>query len=288
MRNHLAADDNDLRTSGRIRTLGGSWTVDPSTLVSLRLSEAERAVQDGALDRALIEAEELLDENPAHPRGLAIVAHAALGMGDILTALAALNRFVELHPPDARILQSLAAARFEAVDYAGALAAAEQATSLDPSVSAAWHYQGLALERLGKATEAAERFALAHEKDPNAFPISMTWDTVNWEELLKESLTQLPHPLQEFYESVPIRWGVFPAVEDLLENYPPLSPFTDAMYRGEQDPEADPWEVRPKHVTLFKANLARPSVTSGEIQQRITEALIHEALHWLRISEAPK
>ncbi len=267
--------------------MSGSWTVDPNTLVSLRLSEAERAVQEGSLERALIEAEELLDENPAHARGLAIVAHASLGMGDILTALAALNRFIELHPPDARILQSLAAARFEAVDYAGALAAAEQATSLDPSVGAAWHYQGLALERLGKVDDAAQRFARAHKTDPTGFPVSMGWETLNWESLLDDAMAALPQPLQVFYDGVPIRWGEFPAVEDLLENYPPLSPFTDAMYRGEQDEEQDPWEIRPKHVTLFKANLARPSVTATEVQQRITEALIHEALHWLRISDVP-
>lgn len=255
--------------------------------MSLRLSEAERAIQEGALDRALIEAEELLDENPAHARGLALVAHASLGMGDILTALAALNRFVELHPPDARILQSLAAARFEAVDYAGALAAAEQAAALDPSVGAAWHYQGLALERLGKLDLAKDRFATAHAKEPAGFPLAIEWDTVNWEQLLEASIGQLPQPIQSFFDEVPIRWGVFPAVEDLLENYPPLSPFTDAMYRGRIEPDADPWETRPNHVTLFKANLARPSVDPKEIQQRITEALIHEALHWLRISDIP-
>ena len=103
----------------------GTWTVDPKTLVSLRLSEAERAIEMGDLDRALIEAEELLDEQPSHRRALEISSEAALGMGDILTALASLNRFVELHPPDARTLQALAAARFQAVDFPGALAAAE-------------------------------------------------------------------------------------------------------------------------------------------------------------------
>ena len=239
------------------------------------------------MDRALIEAEELLDEEPSHARGLSIVAHSALGMGDILTALGALNRFIELHPPDATILQSLAAARFEAVDYSGALAAAEQAAGLDPSVGAAWHYQGLALERLGKRAEAKKRFAEANLRDPIGFPTAVDWEGVDWDSHLSDAIRGLPQPLQNFYDGVPIRWDVFPAVEDLLENYPPLSPFTDAMYRGEQNPEVDPWEVRPKNVTLFKANLARPSIESRELQQRITEALIHEALHWLRISELP-
>jgi len=256
-------------------------------MVSLRLSEAERAVQNSDLDRALIEAEELLDENPAHARGLAIAAHAALGMGDILTALAALNRFVELHPPDARILQSLAAARFEAVDYSGALAAAEQATALDPSVGAAWHYQGLALERIGKTDEAAQRFKKANDVDSKAFPLPVGWDDIPWTDLLDVALEGLPQPLQVFYDGVPIRWENFPAVEDLLENYPPLSPFTDALYRGKLPEGGDPWKDRPKHVTLFRGNLSRPSADHGDIIQRLMEALVHESLHWLGITEVP-
>ncbi len=263
------------------------WTVDPSTLVSLRLVEAERALSAGDLDRALIEAEELLDENPAHAVGLSIVSNAALAMGDVLTALAALNRLVELHPPSPSTLQSLAAARFEAVDYPGSLAAAEQAAGLDPTVAAAWHYQGLALERMGRPEEAHTRFARAHKLESSSFPLPASWDDIDWQALLEGAQARLPKTLEPFYNELPVRWGDFPAVEDLLENYPPLSPFTDALYRGNRAPDADPWTHRPQYITLFQGNLCRPSTEAEAITERIKEALIHEAFHWLGVADLP-
>lgn len=265
--------------------MGGTWTVDPKTLLSLRLVEAERAMKAGDLDRALIEAEELLDEQPSHRRALEIASQAALGMGDVLTALACLNRFVELHSPDAATLQSLAAARFRAVDFPGALAAAEQAAALEPTVGASWHYQGLALERLGKSEVAQERFVRAAALEPDRFPLPDSCEKLDWEPILDAALEALPQPIQVFYDGIPICWKHFPAVADLLENYPPLSPFTDALYRGALVEGGDPWTDRPKNVTLFQGNLSRPSTEPAAITKRIADALMHEALHWLGISD---
>ncbi len=61
--------------------MSGTWTVEPGTLLALRLGEAEKALTTGELDRTLIEAEELLDEDPSHKKALELVSQAALGMG---------------------------------------------------------------------------------------------------------------------------------------------------------------------------------------------------------------
>jgi len=255
--------------------------------MSLRLGEAEKALVTGALDRALIEAEELLDEDPSHRKALELVSQAALGMGDIVMALEALNRYTELHTPDARILHALAVARFQAVDYPGALVAAEQATGLDRELAAAWHYQGLALERLGKGSEATGRFERSAELDPGNFPLSPPWTDLPWEDFLEQALDSLPQPIQVFFDGISIRFTDFPAVEDLLDNYPPLSPFTDALYRGQPPKDLDPWANSPDYVSLFQANLSRPSQAPQDVVKRIAEALMHEAMHWLGLSELP-
>ncbi len=262
-----------------------SWTVDPNTLAALRLVEAEKAFEQGDLDRALIEAEELLDEHPIHPRALDLVAHSALEMGDVMMALEALNRLIEHHTPTARILHAVAVARFQAVDFPGALEAAEQATALDPLQTPSWYYQGLALERLGKQTQANGHFETAAKQDPEHFPLIQNWDEIPWDHLLESALDLLPQPFQVFLDGVPIRFTAFPAVEELLESYPPLSPFTDGLYRGEPPTNGDPWVNRPSHVTLFQANLARPSLEHAELITRISGALKHEAMHWLGIVE---
>ncbi len=267
--------------------MSGSWTVDPNTLQALRFGEAQKALETGDLDKALIEAEELLDEDPSHPKALELVSQAALSMGDVVMALEALNRLVELHTPNSRILHALAVARFQAVDYPGSLAAAEQATALDKQLTAAWHYQGLALERMGKFEAAKDRFEEAATQDPDNFPAHPGWLNLDWQGILEAALDRLPQPIQVFYDGIKIRFDDFPAVEDLLENYPPLSPFTDGLYRGQPPREGDPWSEQPELVSLFRGNLSRPSVQPEDITKRTAEALMHEAMHWLGVSEMP-
>jgi tetratricopeptide (TPR) repeat protein len=265
----------------------GSWSVDPATLLGLRLSKAENALARGDFDAALVEAEELLDDHPAHSRALQLCAQSSLGMGDSLTALAALTRYVELHTPDATTLVTLAAARFECVDFPGALAAAGQATTLDTQLPEAWYYQGLAAERTGHLDDAAEHFQRAAELAEGRLPTPRAYAELPWSKILKTALASLPKVLQDFYENIPFRWDDFPAVEDLLEHYPPLSPFTDALYRGQPKPEVDPWNQRPESMHLFRANLARAVEHEADIPEQLARALLHEAGHWLGPASDP-
>ena len=268
--------------------MAGTWSVDSSTLTSLREREAQRALAEGRLDDALIEAEELLDDDPSNQHGLAIAGLAALRMGDVVMALEALNRFVELHTPSATILHALAVARFETVDYPGCLVAAEQATAKEPSLVAAWHYQGLALERMEKPDLARARFERACGLDPDQFPVPEHDASIDWDALLREARLRLNDRIRDFLADVPIAFAAFPAVADLLENYPPLSPFTDALYRGTPPTDgSDPWAERPTRITLYTANLTRPSSASADLVIRIEEALAHEAMHWLGITKLP-
>jgi predicted Zn-dependent protease with MMP-like domain len=259
----------------------GAWSIDPATLLKLRLDKAENALSRGGFDMALVEAEELLDEHPAHARALQVSAQAALGMGDALTALASLTRYMELHTPDATTLVTVSAARFECVDYPGALAAGGQASTLDSSLAEAWYYQGLAAERMDHPDEARSHFTRAAELSSDRLPVPRAYADLRWEDILSKALDSLPDPVRTFLSTVPIRWDDFPAAEDLVGHYPPLSPFTDALYRGEPDPNADPWSQRPDHMHLFRANLARAVEHEEDIPEQLARALLHETAHWL-------
>lgn len=259
----------------------GAWSIDPATLLQLRLDKAEHALSRGGFDMALVEAEELLDEHPAHARALQLSAQSALGMGDALTALASLTRYMELHTPDATTLVTVAAARFECVDYPGALAAGGQAATLDSSLAEAWYYQGLAAERINHPDEARSHFARAAELSADRLPEPRPFADLPWDDILAQAVSSLPEQVRTFLSPVPIRWDDFPAAEDLVGHYPPLSPFTDALYRGKPDPEADPWSQRPEYMHLFRANLARAVEHEGDIPEQLARALLHETAHWL-------
>ena len=267
--------------------MSGSWTVDPGTLQGLRLSEAQKAFEGGDLDVALIEAEELLDEDPSHPKALELVSQAALRMGDVVMALEALNRFVELHTPDSRVLHALAVARFQAVDYPGALAAAEQATALDKTLTAAWHYQGLALQRMGRIESANARFATAAAQDPDHFPIHPGWAEIDWETVLSTALDR----------TAPADSGLLRRRQDSVPRLssrrrPPRELSTIESVYGRALPrptpkDGDPWVQQPEVVSLFRGNLSRPSTDPEDITKRTAEALMHEAMHWLGVAEMP-
>lgn len=256
-------------------------------LSQLREREARQALNEDRLDEALIEAEELLDVEPDNPQGLEIAGLAALQMGDVVMALQALERFATLHSASARILQALAVARFEAVDYRGALDAAEQATHKDATLAAGWYYQGLALERMNQSETAIQRFVQAAKCDGEQFPVPDSNQTVAWYALLEAALATVPESLRDFFVGVPIVFDEFPAEEDLLEHYPPISPFRDALYRGEAPVDADPWKSRPRRIMLYKGNLSRPTAEPDLIVARIAEGLVHEAMHWLGLSHLP-
>jgi tetratricopeptide (TPR) repeat protein len=247
----------------------------------MRLDKARESFERHDFDSAYVEAEELLDDYPTHPEGLCISGQAALAMGDALTAVAALTQYDEAHEANAEGLLALTAALFESVDFPRALEIAERTTRAAPDMAEAWYYQALTLERLGRLDSAVQRFERAAALAPEQLPVPSVFDEFDWDGVLALALATLPERIQRFYEDITFRWDEFPAVADLLEHYPPLSPFTEALYRGVPDPDRDPWDHRPEYVHLYMANLARTVPRPEDVPMHLARALLHEALHWL-------
>jgi tetratricopeptide (TPR) repeat protein len=259
----------------------GPWAIDPETLVEMRVKKAQKAYHAYDFDTAMVEAEELLDDYPHHPDGLRITGQSALAMGDPTTAVAALTQFTDHHEPTPEVLMTLTAAYFEAVNFPKSIESAIEATRLAPDMAEAWFYLGLGMERVGQTEAANQRFERAAALAPEQLPVPKPFTDHNWDGILSLALAALPEKIGRFYERVTFRWDDFPAVEDLLEHYPPLSPFTEALYRGERNPDANPWENGPKTVHLYMANLARTVPREEDISTHLARALVHEALHWV-------
>lgn len=267
------------------RTPQGAWTVAPELLRDLRLKTAQTALAEGDADRALVEAEELLETHPDHVPALQVVASAALQMGDAMLAAEAYGSVVAHRPEDANSHTGIAIARFGLADLSGALDAARVATALRPDLPDGWYYVGLAHERLGEAARAARAFARAQALAPDAYALPTVPPPAVWADAHRGALTMLPDDLRDFYAEVPVSWERFPALDELLAVDPPLSPFTDALYSGTPPVEEDPWAVRPTAIRLFQGNLGRPAADPRELAGRIARALVQEALDWLGIQE---
>jgi tetratricopeptide (TPR) repeat protein len=264
----------------------GGWQIDPEALLELRLSHIQEALDRRQFAQALGEIEELLDEHPDHQIGLFLAGQAALGQGDAVGALAAFQRCAQTSPRDPTIQLGLAMAAFESADYSTALKAAQLSCELAPDAAQAWYYQGLVLERTEQTPLAEAAFQQAHLLSPEEAPLPLVLSEEEWGRALKEALRCLPSPLQAFYLQVPIRWAEFPNLDHLVAEFPPLSPLSGALYVGPLPAEdEDPWQHLPAEVLLYRGNLCHPTPLGTTLVERISSALLHEALSWTGAAE---
>jgi len=258
-----------------------TWTVDKEVLLALRLDRIEQALRSGRAEHALVEAEELLDEHPAHPMGLFYTGEAALALGAAHTARAALEQCAQLRPTDPTLLSLLATARFESLDFDGARVAALAVITSDRNIPAVWFTRGLVAERQGEAAEARHCFARAELLDPDGHPIPLDLPERLWERALHQARRVLPTAIQAFYVQVPLRWEDFPSAADLSDQQPPLSPLIGALYTGTRPrDDEDPWQVLPDAVRLFRGNLRHNIPPGTTLVERLSLAMLAEALSW--------
>lgn len=261
------------------------WSVDPDTMISLRLKKAREALLRGEAEAALIEAEELLEEHPGHADALFLVGDAAQTMRDSGMARLAFEQYLERRPATASALEGLAVARFECVEFQAALEAARASVEVEPGRARAWYYHGLLLERLGDQEGATRCFDRANALEPAGHPQPRTWSDAAWEEALEKGRKLLPGPIRAFYAQVPVRWERFPAEAELLDHSPPLSPMSYALFEGEPPIEGDPWTEPPRSVRLYRGNLRHGARKLEDLARRIADALLHEAAAWLGVQE---
>lgn len=260
--------------------MGTTWHIDGEVLLALRLNRIEEAIAANKPAVALLESEELLDEHPSHPLGLFYAGQAALMMGAAHTARAALERCATVRPGDPTLQAALATAYFESGDLDLAHTAARAALAQAPGIPSAWYTLGIILERRGAAEEALDCFQRAEALDPEGHPAPLDIPPRRWERALQQAIQVLPTAIQAFYIQVPVRWEEYPVPEDLSVQFPSISPLTGALYQGTLPPDADPWQVLPASVRLYRGNLKHNVPPGSSLVERISQSLLNEALSW--------
>ena len=257
------------------------WTVDPDTLLQLRLSHAQNLFKNEQFHAALVEAEELLAQEPGHMSALKLVAEIALTIGDATLAAEAYSELLESRPTDPDFLAGLAMAQFGLAQLTISEHLARQAIRLQPNHAHAWFCLGLSLERSGKPIPAKEAFQNANAYNAERYPIRPPLEQALLDQALQLAEARFDSVAKRFYAEVPIQWADFPLARDLQSTTPPLSPFVDALYDGQPPIGSPPWSQLPSVVNLYRRNLSwgKPDVDS--LAHRIQAALMREAHHWL-------
>jgi len=266
-------------------TEAGGWTLAPGMLRELRLKKAGQALADGDPDLATVEAEELLDEEPANVDALLIVGDASLEIGVPACAIEAFSQALDLVDDAPRARSGICIARFELGDLEGCVSAAEAACASHPALVEPWYYRGLALERLGRREEAQASLARAAEMAPDVYPVVPAMPDDTWAAQIRSGLDALPGSLRGWASGVPIETSWFPDLAALRALDPTASPTVPAVCEGEPPPLSDgpvPWENHPRCIRLYRGNLERiAGVERVSVARLVTESVRIEALDWL-------
>jgi tetratricopeptide (TPR) repeat protein len=271
----------------------GPWHIAPEIRAGLRLQTVKKALDQGDWQTAVLEAEELLHEEPEHQEALFLLAEALLELGDVEGAREAYEQHLELatqdpSPDPARMagaLCGLAVARYECCDLPGSVEAARECIRIAPDLAEAHYYLGLALERMpGRKSESVTPFIAANRLDPEAYPLPVQLSPRQWEGAVKAAVGLLPSPLQRFWSGVPIRLEEAAPIEELRQAEPPITPTVGGLYVGTPPDEAGNWDEKPEALRLFTGNLARKGSVEA-VTTEIAATLKAEALDWLGITE---
>ena len=273
--------------------------MDPTLLREMRRSQAEDAFVAGDFDRSIVEADELLYEDPDNPGALWILARSALAVGNAFTARAALDHLLDLDEsmrpvPTSHIQTELAFAHFLSADFEVARATASSALTMDRDLAAAWVCLGLAEERLGHADLSEEAFRRAEALQPNAAPKRLPSPSAEtWQRLLQTAVQHLSEDEGSLIRGLAVEWETWPQAEILRSATPPLSPFIDVLISGDGSEPANPVDQldaalqqlvpSPSTLTVFTANLLRGQPSTADLVDRLVASIRAELASWLGI-----
>jgi tetratricopeptide (TPR) repeat protein len=267
----------------RERGGGSGWGFDGSTLAALRLERARAALQADDPERALVEAEELLDTEPAHEEALLLAGRSLLWIGDAHAAAAAFERLVAQQPALLEAWSRLSWARLHAADPPGATQAAGQALSLPggaPRDRARAHFvRGLLAAREGLASAASD-LRQAEELAPDEFPSPRPVSAEVWKVACAGALRRLPPQATAFLEGVPLRVEAHPLLEELRSTSPAASLLARAVALGAPPEDEDEPLWKPEEIVLYTENMAWPPPGRDELRERIIQALAELAEDW--------
>jgi tetratricopeptide (TPR) repeat protein len=256
-----------------------SWVIDPEVKEAIRFDKVRAALDAGRFDEAVVELEELLDDEPDHLTALVLLASATLDGGDPEGAVALYDQVLARDdlPEEERddALLGLAAARYRSADPHGARTAAQSVLARSSQSADGQYLLGLAASFLeGAEAESAQAFVAAQRLDPDEFPAALTLSESEWKRLFGVALRQAPLEVRTFWQSIPVRFVARPALAWLRSFRPPLDPSLRGVALGE--PEDD---ERPEALQLHTDNLARLGDRDA-IVEALVEILEDEASAW--------
>jgi predicted Zn-dependent protease with MMP-like domain len=243
-------------------------------------------IQRGEIDRARNDTDELLKRRPRHPDLLVLDAAVALEEGQAERALQSLKG-AERSADPALLFHLRGLAHYQLVRPEPARDDAERALAISPGMAEAHDLLSKVCEFLGDDEHAAGHAQTAHEIDPESFPLPLEVGEVEFDQLVEQSLLELPAGVRERLDELPVLVESLPSRELLTREQPPLPPDILGLFVGRHLMERrhDDLPDAPGAIHLFRRNLLRACASRDELAREIRVTVQHEVGHLLGLDE---
>ena len=251
-----------------------------------RVSQVWQLLDEGEVERARIELDQLMRARPGHPDLRIVDAAVALDENEPQAALDALAG-AERSADPALFFHLRAAAEYELARFDRARGDLERALAIHPDLAEAHDLLSRAYEHLGDPDRAAEHAAEARAIDPAAYPEPLDVSDDEFDALVDASLGELPAEIRRRLEEWPVVVEPLPSREMLTAGEPALSPDllglfvgADLMRRSVSDLPSSPGAIY-----LFRKNLLRVCADRDELKREVRITVQHEVGHLLGLDE---
>lgn len=253
-----------------------------------RIDQAWDALEEGEVEDALDEAEELTRETDGHPEARLLLGAALLEIGEPEDALKELERAQGRVSDGVLWAFYTAGAYFELTRFGEAEDLLREMIAAEPEEPSGHYALGEILEHLSRPEEAQECFRRAHELDAEDYALPMRLSLPDFQEVIAEASASLPDELREHLESIPVVVQDLPGDEALDPSLgATVSPSVLGLFVGRSLREESVFEApdTPRTIYIYQRNLERTCRTREELVDEIATTFYHELGHYLGLDE---
>jgi predicted Zn-dependent protease with MMP-like domain len=253
-----------------------------------RIDQAWDALEEGDVESASAEAEELMDQTQGHPEVRFLLGASLLESGYAAEALEHLESSENRVDNQNVHTFYLASTLLELARFQEAEALFRQLLVKEEDKGPIQYGLAQTLEHLGQYAEAEENYAAAYKSDHEDYPLPTRMRRNAFEKVVREAMGSLPKELRVHLNEVPVVVQDLPERGVLLDiEGEPVSPTVLGLFIGRSLRDRsvfDPPDVPPT-IFIYQRNLERLCYSREELIHEISVTLYHELGHYLGLEE---
>jgi len=251
------------------------------------LEEAEAALDEGKIDRAIELLEPHVDLVDAHPEVRAMFGLALFYAGDYDEAFDFLMESVDQDPDDAECRGALGVCHFFRLEFATAEKELRRAILTEEDWAEAHYWLGRVVEFQGRYPQAMVSFQKAQTLDPEHYQAPRRIRDEDLDSVMQDAIGGLPDRIKSAIDDVAVLVEEYPTEELLRETQPPFPPdilgiFTGTSKLGQSVAHSG---TVPSSIHIFRRNIEHFVGEREEIVDEMRVTLLHEIGHSLGMDE---